>query len=166
MIVENINISEIVEYDRNPRKNDHAVDKVSAAIAEYGFRVPLLVKRDGNLIKLIDGHLRLKAAKKLNLVTAPCVFVDDMSDAKIKAFRLSINKMADLADWDLELLTSELLELADTEFDIALTGFDEGEINKLLNPPMMDEIEAPEIKIDNHKIVVCPACSHSFVLSE
>jgi DNA modification methylase len=149
MIVENINISEIVEYDRNPRKNDHVVDKVAAAIAEYGFRVPLLVKREANTIKLIDGHLRLKAAKKLNLQNAPCIFVDDMSDAKIKAFRLSINKMAELADWDEELLALELKELAEMDFDLELTGFDLSEIEALFPRDdkigLIDDDESPAL---------------------
>ena len=53
-------IDKLIEYVRNPRKNDHAVDRV-AAIREFGFRVPVVAKSDGTVV---DGHLRLKAAKK------------------------------------------------------------------------------------------------------
>ena len=55
-------VEKLVEYARNPRKNDHAVDRVAAAIREFGFRVPVVAKSDGTVV---DGHLRLKAAKKL-----------------------------------------------------------------------------------------------------
>lgn len=55
-------IGKLVEYARNPRKNDHAVDKIAGAIKEFGFRVPVVAKSDG---LVVDGHLRLKAAKKL-----------------------------------------------------------------------------------------------------
>jgi len=57
-------IQKLIEYARNPRKNDHAVDAVSAAIREFGFRVTIVAKSDGTVI---DGHLRLKEAKKLGL---------------------------------------------------------------------------------------------------
>lgn len=56
-------IDRCIDYARNPRKNDHAVDRVAAAIKEFGFRVPIVAKSDG---LVVDGHLRLKAAKNLD----------------------------------------------------------------------------------------------------
>lgn len=94
-------LDKFVEYAGNPRKNDHAVDKIAAAINEFGFRIPIVAKSDG---LVVDGHLRLKAARKLGLDTVPVLLADDMTDEQIKAFRLSVNKMADLAEWDEELL--------------------------------------------------------------
>jgi len=61
-------IDRVIEYDRNPRQNDHVVDKMAALIKQFGFRVPLLAKSDG---RLIDGHLRLKAARKVGLDILP-----------------------------------------------------------------------------------------------
>jgi len=115
----------LIEYARNPRKNDHAVDKVAAAIREYGFRVPVLAKSDGTLV---DGHLRLKAAKKLGLEEVPVLLCDDMTDAQIKAFRLSVNRVAEEAEWDDDLLRVELDELGELGFDLELTGFSLDEI--------------------------------------
>jgi hypothetical protein len=57
-------ISELVEYARNPRKNNDVVDKMRAAIREFGFRIPIVAQSDGSVV---DGHLRLKAARKLGL---------------------------------------------------------------------------------------------------
>lgn len=121
-------IERCIEYARNPRKNDHAVDKVAAAIREFGFRVPICAKSDGTVV---DGHLRLKAAKKLGLAEVPVVLADDMTEAQIKAFRLSVNKMAELAEWDTELLRLEFLDLEGDGFDLELTGFDADEIADL-----------------------------------
>lgn len=121
-------IERCVDYARNPRKNDHAVDKVAAAIREFGFRVPIVAKSDGTVV---DGHLRLKAAKKLALKEVPVVLADDMNEAQIKAFRLSVNKMAELAQWDNELLALEFTELEDMGFDLTLTGFEADEIGAL-----------------------------------
>lgn len=128
LIFENWPIERLVFYARNPRKNDHAVDKVAAAIREFGFRVPICAKSDGTVV---DGHLRLKAAKKLGLAEVPVVLADDMTEAQIKAFRLSVNKMAELAEWDTELLRLEFLDLEGEGFDLELTGFDADEIAEL-----------------------------------
>jgi ParB-like nuclease domain len=55
-------IERFVFYARNPRKNDAAVDRMCSSIREYGFKVPVLARSDG---EVVDGHLRLKAARKL-----------------------------------------------------------------------------------------------------
>jgi ParB-like chromosome segregation protein Spo0J len=114
-------LERLIDYARNPRKNDHAVDRVAAAIKEFGFRVPIVAKSDG---LVVDGHLRLKAARKLGLVEVPVVLADDLTDAQVKAFRISVNRMAELAEWDSELLALELGELGELGFDLELTGFD------------------------------------------
>lgn len=121
-------VSDLIEYARNPRKNDHAVDKVAAAIREFGFRVPILAKSDKTVI---DGHLRLKAAKKLGLEVVPVMLCDDMTDAQIKAFRISVNRVAEFAEWDNDLLRIELDELSEMDFDVELTGFTFDEIDGL-----------------------------------
>ena len=132
LIFETWPLAKLVEYARNPRKNDHAVDAVAAAIREYGFRVPIIAKSDGTII---DGHLRFKAARKLGLNEVPVILGDDLSDAQIKAFRLSVNKVAELADWDFDFLKLELGELQDMGFALDLTGFADDELARLLANP-------------------------------
>jgi ParB-like chromosome segregation protein Spo0J len=75
----------VIHYPRNPRKNDHVVDRMVASIREFGFRVPVLARSSG---EVIDGHLRLKAAEKLGIAEVPVILCDDWSDAQVKAFRL------------------------------------------------------------------------------
>ena len=138
-------IERCIEYARNPRKNDHAVDKIAAAIKEYGFRVPIVAKSDG---LVVDGHLRLKAAKKLGLAQVPVILADDMTDAQIKAFRLSVNRVAQEAQWDLDLLKIELQDLDAEGFDLSLTGFNPDEIGNFLAEPtagLTDEDDVPEV---------------------
>ena len=133
-------VSDLIEYANNPRKNDHAVDKVASAIREFGFRVPILAKPDKTIV---DGHLRLKAAKKLGLETVPVMLCDDMSEAQIKAFRISVNRVAEFAEWDNELLRIEFDALKELDFDLELTGFSLDEIDGL----EIEEI-APEYEED------------------
>ena len=87
--VQNWKISRFKEYENNPRINDHAVEPLAKMIQKFGFRVPILAKSDGTLI---DGHLRLKAARHLGLTTVPVLLADDMSDADIKAFRIAVRR--------------------------------------------------------------------------
>ena len=134
-------IGKLVEYARNPRKNDHAVDKIAGAIKEFGFRVPVVAKSNG---LVVDGHLRLKAAKKLGLKDIPVILADDMTDAQIKAFRISVNRMAEFAEWDNELLALELGELGDLGFDLELTGFTDEEIKALMPVEVTEGLTDPD----------------------
>src|SRR6266851_188514 len=113
-------IDKLVFYARNPRKNDGAVDRMCSSIREFGFKIPVLARSDG---EVVDGHLRLKAAKKLGLAEVPVILCDEWSAAQVKAFRLMVNRSVSWADWDEELLSMELLEIQDAGFDLSLTGF-------------------------------------------
>ena len=159
-------IERCIEYARNPRKNDHAVDKVAAAIKEYGFRVPIVAKSDG---LVVDGHLRLKAAKKLGLTEVPVILADDMTDAQIKAFRLSVNRVAQEAQWDNDLLKIELQDLDANGFDLSLTGFEVGELTALFDQPeFAPGTEDDQGKLDelSPKMVQCPHCGQEYDLRE
>ena len=73
--------ADLIEYAGNPRKNDAVVDKMVGCIKEFGFRIPIVAKNDGTVV---DGHLRLKAARKLGLEEVPVVIADNLSEAQIK----------------------------------------------------------------------------------
>ena len=124
-------IDKLVGYARNPRINDHAVDQLASAIKEFGFRVPVIAKSDGTVV---DGHLRLKAAKKLGMTEVPIILADDMTEAQIKAFRINVNRMAELAEWDMDLLKLEVVELKDMDYDLENLGFEDDFLNELLAP--------------------------------
>lgn len=56
-------LNQIKPYEKNPRRNDEAVEYVANSIKEFGFKVPIVIDNNGIIIA---GHTRLKAAKKLN----------------------------------------------------------------------------------------------------
>jgi hypothetical protein len=122
-------IERLVAYARNPRKNDAAVDRMCASIREFGFKIPCLVRSDG---EVIDGHLRLKAARKLGIAEIPIILCDEWTPLQVKAFRLMVNRSATWADWDEDLLAIELMELQTSDCDLALTGFDTKDIDALV----------------------------------
>ena len=135
-------IDRLIPYARNPRKNDTAVDRMCSSIREFGFKIPCLVRGDG---EVIDGHLRLKAARKLNITDIPVILCDEWTPAQVKAFRLLANRSVAWAEWDEELLMLELQEIQGLDFDLNLTGFDVAEIEDLLAVPGGDEESVPPL---------------------
>ena len=133
-------IDRLVFYARNPRKNDSVVDRMCSSIREFGFKIPVLARSDG---EVVDGHLRLKAALKLQITEVPVILCDEWTPAQVKAFRLLVNRSVTWAAWDEELLSLELQELNEADFDLSLTGFNPGEIDGLLAIP--DEEKANEV---------------------
>src|SRR5260370_7134903 len=86
-------IDRLIPYPNNPRKNDAAVNRMCASIAEFGFKIPCLVRSDG---EVVDGHLRLKAARKLGITEVPVILCDHWPEAQVKAFRPMANPPAAL----------------------------------------------------------------------
>src|SRR3954447_19058675 len=126
-------LDNLIFYARNPRKNDAAVDRMCGSIREFGFKVPVLARSDG---EVVDGHLRLKAARKLgswpggDTSRIPVILCDEWRPAQVKAFRLMVNRSVAWADWDEELLALELQDLNEADYDLTLTGFNPGEIER------------------------------------
>jgi site-specific DNA-methyltransferase (adenine-specific) len=164
--VEEIPLSEIIPYEKNPRHNEKAVDVVAKSIKEFGFKVPIIL--DAHNV-IIAGHTRLKAAIKLGLQTAPVLWADDLTPEQVKAFRIMDNKTHEYSTWDFDKLKLELGDLK--EFGMAeLSGFSEAELNKLIpqefaNEILPDstkpkyEIQTGEIwQLGNHKLM-CGDCT-------
>lgn len=120
-----LKLSEIIPYEKNLRNNDKAIEPVAKSIEEFGFKVPIVI--DSNNV-IVCGHTRYKAAQKLKLEKVPCIKADDLSEEQIKAFRLADNKTAELAEWDIDLLSEELFDISDidmAEFGFDMTAFEE-----------------------------------------
>jgi hypothetical protein len=94
-------VGEIKPYDRNPRKNDHAVEAVARSIREFGFRQPIVVDEAG---VIVVGHTRWKAAKHLGLNTVPVHVAAGLSPEQARAYRIADNQLNTLAEFDFELL--------------------------------------------------------------
>lgn len=120
MEIINKKISDLIPYEKNPRKNKDAVKFVQNSIKEFGFKNPILIDKN-NVI--IAGHTRFEASKKLKLKEVPCIYVNDLTDEQIKAFRLADNKVSEYAQWDFDLLGEELNNIID--LNMLDFGFDD-----------------------------------------
>ena len=153
MQIYDISISQLCEYENNPRNNDSAVDAVAESIREFGFKVPIVI--DGNNM-IVCGHTRVKAAKKLGMETVPCIIANDLTPEQIKAFRLADNKTGELAGWDFAKLEEELSAL--DGFDMSAFGFVQNEdvdIDSFFE-------DAEEKKDKEPKRIQCPHCGEWF----
>ena len=142
-------VQDIRPYENNPRKNDDAVKYVAESIRQFGFKVPIIIDKEG---VIVAGHTRYKASLKLGLEEVPCIIADDLTPEQVKAFRLADNKTAEKADWDFDKLESELENIFN--FDMSDFGFefdieddseevkdDEFDVDKEL-----DNIQEPTVK--------------------
>ena len=136
MEIRMIPVSEINEYENNPRNNDGAVTAVAESISEFGFKVPIVVDEDWTVVA---GHTRLKAARRLGLSEVPCVVASDLTAEQVKAYRLADNKTGELAEWDFNALEAELFELRD--MDMSLFGF---EVDRLTEDGFGEDFELPD----------------------
>ena len=142
MIIEDIPISAVKPYEKNPRKNDKAVDGVAESIKQFGFKQPIVIDKNG---VIVAGHTRYKAALKLGFDTVPCVRADDLTQKQIKAYRILDNKLNELASWDFEMLGEELetFEFDFEPFDVLLPTFSLEEFQDVWKPSTADKTQEP-----------------------
>ena len=122
------NIKDLKPYSKNARKNDKAVKYVAKSIENFGFKVPVIIDKDG---VIVCGHTRYKASKKLGYNEIPCIIADDLTEEQIKAFRLADNKVSEKADWDFDLLSDEIDDIIDINMEDFGFEFIDYEKNKI-----------------------------------
>jgi len=141
LTVQEIETSTLEPWEKNPRLNDHAVDAVAKSVEIFGFNVPILC--DENM-KIIAGHTRWKAAKKLDMRHVP-VIVLNMPESQRNAFAIADNKTGELADWDLPQLRETLEELNFKDIDLSSLGFSDEGLRSLLYKAVGDEDDVPDV---------------------
>ena len=156
MKIINFKIEDLKPYENNPRNNDDAVKYVKNSIEKFGFKVPIVVTKDG---VIVTGHTRYKACLELGFKEIPCVIADDLSEEEIKAFRVVDNKVGEISFWDNDLLADEIRDL---DIDMTDFGFGDFELNILLgdfkpesyDDDLIDEYERDEGELLKKKRVI------------
>jgi DNA modification methylase len=135
--VEHRKVEALVPYARNPRTHSEAqIAKIAASIVEYGWTNPILVDGDNGIIA---GHGRLAAARKLGLDQVPVIELAHLTSAQKRALVIADNRLALDAGWDEAMLALELTELSESGYELALTGFDSSELERLLSTALEDD---------------------------
>jgi len=174
MEIKEVEVTALIPYAKNSRTHDDAqVAQIAASIKEFGWTNPILIDGDKGIIA---GHGRLMAARKLKMDKVPVIELSGMTEAQKKAYVIADNRLALNAGWDNAMLTIELQDLEDEGFDLSLTGFDQNELDALLNPiepttGLTDEDAVPDVPeepktklgdiyiLGNHRLMCGDSCS-------
>ena len=156
--IEYVDINNIKPYKKNPRKNEKAIPYVMESIKQFGFKNPVILDKD-NVI--VAGHTRIESAKRLGITEIPCIYADDLTDEQIRAFRLADNKVGEIAEWDIDLLDTELddilnIDMSDFGFDLDLEDEEEKEIIEDEVPEVPEEPKAKLgdiYQLGNHRLM-------------
>ena len=152
-----VNVSSLKSYKNNAKKHpDSQVEAVAKSIKEFGFRQPVVIDENN---QIIIGHCRFLAAKKLKLKQIPAVYADDLSEDQIKALRLVDNKLNE-SEWDYKLFNAEIKDI---------TSIDMSQFSRF-NIYVSDEYFDPELFEDEDdgkteakvKTITCPCCGKDF----
>ena len=136
-------VEDLIPYARNSRTHSDAqVAQIAASVREFGWTNPVLVDGENGIIA---GHGRILAARKLGMAEVPCIELAGLSDTQRRAYIIADNKLALNGGWDDELLALELGELNAADFDMALVGFDAGELSAAMGLDEELDGEAPKI---------------------
>ena len=111
------------------KSSKRQIARVASSIRAMGFRDPALITKDG---EIIDGHIRVEAARRLGLEEIPCIIVEDLSEEEIRILRIALNRIQERGEWDENALKLEMTYLLEFEPDLTVTGFDAPEIDRLV----------------------------------
>lgn len=164
------NPQELIGYDKNSRKHSaDQIGQIKKLMNEIGFTNPVLLREDGKSI--IAGHARVEAALQLGITQIPCVILDGLTVAQIRAYIIADNQIALNAEWDFDILKQELQELDNEGFDIDLLGFSEKELkeledmHKIPDFKPLDEYPNPPASKNENNQIECPSCGLKFKVS-
>ncbi len=160
-------LADIITLVPNPRNpNQHPqkqIELLAKIIKNQGWRAPITVSNRSGFI--VRGHGRLLAAQLLGLGQVPVDRQDYATEAEEWTDLIADNRIAELSAADPALLAELLEELGSSDIDMALTGFDQSELDQLLQRfgiPDQDFPEYDETIEKDVKKVVCPHCGEEF----
>lgn len=132
-----VKVSDLKPYKENAKKHPKKqIDLLKANITKFGFTTPVLIDKNNSVIA---GHGRLLAMKELGKESVPCVMMGDLTEEEVKALRLADNRIAEMGEWDMDLVIAELKDISAPLLD--LTGFSS---DLIITPEEADD-EVPEV---------------------
>ncbi len=127
--MEQVAIDDLKPDPANPRRiSPRELEALTRSIQEFGFIQPVLARREDKTV--VGGHQRLLAARKLGMKTVPVIWLD-ISVEQSRLLNMALNRIG--GEWDEDLLAHMLADLQGVDgIDLALSGFEAGELDKLL----------------------------------
>lgn len=153
-----INLDEIIPYENNAKEHpDWQIAQIKNSIEQFGFNDPIAVNEN---MGIIEGHGRYLAAKELGLKKVPCIILSGMTADEERAYIIAHNKLTMNTGFNLEVLEYELNALKVEDFDLSLTGFEDTEIENILDESEidLDDILSEDLKDEEKEPKKCPHC--------
>jgi len=154
LVIEQVPIEKLSELSRNVRKPNKAqIARVVRSIQEFVLVVPVLI---GSSFEIIDGSILVEAARQLDLPTVPCIRIDHLSEIAARQLRVTLNKLQETGEWDVESLALEFEDFLEINSDISFTGFEIGEIDNILQIGKalpVDEADSASIPEVDYEVV-------------
>lgn len=104
------------------------LEALARSIRSFGFNAPILIDRTG---RVVAGHARLEVAHRLGLERVPVVELEHLTPDQARAYAIADNRIAELAEWDEELLLRELRAIEANGLELPAVGFDARELARL-----------------------------------
>lgn len=161
--IELIGIAKLRAHDKNSNKHPEAqLKQLAKSIREFGFTKPILINAD-NVI--LAGHGAWMAAKRCKLMEVPCVRVTHLTEQQQRAYVIADNRLPKDAEWDFDLLATEIDWLNEQGFDVSTLGFTDAEFAELIGTPNAPPEQGDdEVENKGCGTTICPKCGHEFTL--
>ena len=133
--VEFVAIEDLKPNARNAKKHPQSqIARLQENFEAFGFTTPPIVDEDNTIIA---GHARYEAAKRSGFEHLPVVRLTHLTPAKKRALAIADNRIAELNEWDLDILPQELSFLFDVaavelDFDARILGFETVEVDQII----------------------------------
>lgn len=182
--IEYKDVIELTPYENNSRTHsEDQVAKIAKSIQEFGFNNPILIDEKG---VIVAGHGRLLAAKKLGVFSVPTITLTGLTDDQRKAYLITDNRLAELGEWDHNLLLDEVNSLMDLDFNLDDIGLDDSFIGSLNSyeqympvlDPSKNQVDITENQVEKQEKkmgtayqekseqnlieIICPHCAEEF----
>lgn len=125
---ESVEITSLKPDPHNARRHgDRNLKAVTESLRRFGQQKPIVVNPDG---VVIAGNATLDAAKSLGWKRIDIVR-SELLGSEAVAYAIADNRTAELAEWDDEVLSSQLQSLAAEGFDLDAVAFSSEELDAL-----------------------------------
>jgi hypothetical protein len=151
-------VDDLYRFENNPRDNELAIPKVAESIARFGWKVPLVIKPDG---EIVAGHTRWEAAKLLEVSELPCIIDADLTDDELDAYRLLDNRLNEIATYKQDILQQEVERLKHT--DLLSIGWNSVQLEEIANGlsewasdiSAMAKVEEKDTQLQSKVTILC-----------
>lgn len=149
----------------NPRRiAPEVLEDLENSIKRFGYVEPIVVNEKTKHV--VGGNQRLKVLRKLGIEEVEAVIVS-LNLEEEKLLSMALNKIS--GNWDIPLLQKLMTELNEQKIDLEVTGFDQSEIDSILNIDIFQEIgdsDFPTAALKEVKVkkIKCPKCGEEITV--